>query len=116
TLLAAIGMGVDGAFEPATIQIAVFTLCHMAFTVVVATVAMAGFRALVRREIEQVLSRTALLAPRLTVGIDQSEQLARLDLAAESLLAAVAESRVQLPLNDEIARRAGALATELRLH
>ena len=116
TLLAATGMGVDGAFEPATMQISVLTLCHMAFTVIVAAVTMVGFRALVRREIERVLSRAALLAPRLTVGIDQSEQLARLDLAAESLLAAVAESRVQLPLNDEIARRAGALATELRLH
>ncbi len=34
----------------------------------------------------------------------------------ESLLAAVAEGRVRLPLSQEIARRAGQLATELRLH
>lgn len=116
TALCAVGMALDGAFGPATLQHSIFTLCHMSLTVVVATVAIAGFRAMVRREIEEELSRAALLAPRLTVGIDQSERLARLDLAAESLLAAVAEGRVQLPLNEEIARRAGSIASELRLH
>ena len=116
TLVTAIGMAINGAFEPATRQHAIFTLSQMALTIAVAAIAISGFRDLVRRELERARSRAALLAPRVTVGIDQSEQLARLDLAAESLLAAVAEGRVQLPLNEEIARRAGALATDLRLH
>ena len=93
-----------------------FTLVQMCLTIVVAAISMNGLRELVRRELEQVRSRAALSAPQVTVGIDQSEQLARLDLAAESLLAAVAEGRVQLPLNEEIARRASTLATELRMH
>ncbi|HWL59785.1 MAG TPA: hypothetical protein VNQ48_02750 [Microbacteriaceae bacterium] len=114
--LCAAGMALDGAFVPPTMQHSIFTICHVSLTIVVATIAIAGFRAMVRREIEEELSRAALLAPQLTVGIYQSERLARLDLAAESLLAAVAEGRVQLPLNEEIARRAGSIASELRHH
>jgi len=116
TFLTTLAMAFDGVLGPAMLASSLFTLCQMCLTVVVAVVAMAGFRELVGREIEQVRSRAAVLAPRLTVGIDQSEQLARLDLAAESLLAAVAEGRIQLPLNEDIARRAGSLATELRMH
>ncbi len=92
------------------------TLCQVLFPVLVPALVMVEFRTMVRREVEQTLSHSTLTAPRLTVGIDQSEQLARLDLAAESLLAAVADGRVKLPLNPEIAKRAGQLATELRLH
>lgn len=116
TFIAALAMAFGGGFELMTMQGSIFMLCQMSLTVVVGTVAMAGFRGMVRRDIEWTLSRGTLLAPRFTIGIDQSEQLARLDLAAESLLAAVAEGRVHLPLNDEIARRAGTLATELRMH
>ena len=109
-------MALDGAMAPPQLYNSVFILCQMCFTVVVATIVIAAFRSLIKHEIERELSTASLSAPRLTVGAEQSEQLARLDLAAESLLAAVAEGRVQLPLDEAIARRAGVLATELRLH
>jgi len=116
TFITTLSMALDGVLALETLHSSVFTLSQMCFTVLVAIIAMSSFRDLVRREIEHARTRTAVFAPRLTLGIDQSEQLARLDLAAESLLAAVAEGRVQLPLNEDIARRAGTLASELRSH
>lgn len=123
-LLAAMGLAAitgvawafTGAYELDVIHETVYTLCQMLFPVVVAVIITEGFRRLMRRETEEMLSHSAIAAPRLTVGIAASEQLARLDLAAESLLSAVADGRMQLPLSAEVARRAGSLATELRLH
>jgi hypothetical protein len=45
-----------------------------------------------------------------------SEELARLDLAAEKLLDSVANGSTKLPLTPKIASTAASLATELRLH
>jgi hypothetical protein len=45
-----------------------------------------------------------------------SEELARLDLAAEQLLEGVASGATALPLEQKYAQRAASLATELRLH
>jgi hypothetical protein len=45
-----------------------------------------------------------------------SEELARLDLAAEELLESVATGRTRLPLDPKTASVAASLATELRLH
>jgi hypothetical protein len=45
-----------------------------------------------------------------------SEQLARLDLAAEELLDKVAVGKTKLPLDPKTASVAASLATELRLH
>jgi hypothetical protein len=45
-----------------------------------------------------------------------SEELARLDLAAEDLLESVATERTKLPLDPKTASVAASLATELRLH
>lgn len=104
------------AYAPEHAYAAVFTLCQMVLPVTVAALIADEFRRLVRREMEEVLSHSAVAAPRLTVGIEASEQLARLDLAAESLLGAVADGRMRLPLSEEVAKRAGVLATELRLH
>ena len=95
---------------------AVFTLCRMLLPVVVAALVCDEFRRLMRREMEEALSQASVAAPRLTLGVEASEQLARLDLAAESLLGAVADGRMPLPLSAEVAKRAGVLATELRLH
>jgi hypothetical protein len=50
------------------------------------------------------------------VGMLASEELARLDLAAETLLDDVAAGRQTLPLDHETAARASGLATQLRLH
>jgi len=105
-----------GGYETPVIHETVYTLCKMLFPVLVAAVITGSFRRLMRRETEEMLSHSAIAAPRLTVGIEASEQLARLDLAAESLLSAVADGRMRLPLSEEVAKRAGSLATELRLH
>lgn len=75
-----------------------------------------GFRGLVRRELDRVLVQSTVSAPRFAVGMLASEELARLDLAAEELLEAVASGREPLPLKPATASRAASLATELRLH
>lgn len=115
-ILTAGSWALTAAYQPAVAHDAVFTLCQMILPVVVVAVIVDSWRRLMRRETEEVLSQAAIAAPRLTVGAEASEQLARLDLAAESLLGAVADGRIGLPLSEEIAKRAGTLATELRLH
>ncbi|HWK19422.1 MAG TPA: hypothetical protein VNR37_01465 [Microbacteriaceae bacterium] len=122
--LSAVGLAVGtavawifmGGYQQTVVHETVYTLCVMLFPVLVAALITGSFRRLMRRETEEMLSHSAIAAPRLTVGIEASEQLARLDLAAESLLSAVADGRMRLPLTEEVARRAGSLATELRLH
>jgi hypothetical protein len=74
------------------------------------------FRRVVSRELERVLVASTVSAPRFSVGMLASEELARLDLAAEQLLDAVATGRNRLPLNPASAQAAAELATELRLH
>src|SRR5690606_31493856 len=76
----------------------------------------AGFRRMVELELDRVLVQSTVSAPRLAVGLLASEQLARLDLAAEELFDSIAESRTDLPLDPETASIAASLATELRLH
>ena len=104
------------AYQPDMAYGAIFTLCQMLLPIIIAVIIADAFRRIMRREMEEVLSHSAVAAPRLTVGIEASEQLARLDLAAESLLGAVADGRMRLPLSEEVAKRAGVLASELRLH
>jgi hypothetical protein len=74
------------------------------------------FRRIVGRELERVLVQSTVSAPRFAVGMLASEELARLDLAAEQLLDSVATGRTRLPLNPASAQAAAELATELRLH
>lgn len=76
----------------------------------------ARFRRMVQLELDRVLVQSTVSAPRLAVGMLASEELARLDLAAEDLLDSVASGRVELPLDAKTASRAASLATELRLH
>src|SRR5690606_10254394 len=76
----------------------------------------ARFRRMVQFELDRVLVQSTVSAPRLAVGMLASEELARLDLAAEDLLESVASGRTPLPLDAKIASRAASLATELRLH
>jgi hypothetical protein len=73
-----------------------------------------GFRRVV--EMELVLVQSTVSAPRYAVGMLASEELARLDLAAEQLLDGVATGREPLPLSPLAASTAASLATELRLH
>lgn len=74
------------------------------------------FRRLVQTELDRVLVQSTVSAPRFAVGMLASEELARLDLAAEELLDSVATGRLSLPLDSRMASRAASLATELRLH
>lgn len=75
-----------------------------------------NFRRLVQVELDRVLVQSTLTAPRFAVGMMASEELARLDLAAEKLLDSVANGSTTLPLQPKIASTAASLATELRLH
>ena len=74
-----------------------------------------SFRSIVQyhSEIAQTQSTTTTDT---AVGMLASEELERLDLAAEQLLEYVAAGRAELPLDEETAARASALATQLRLH
>ncbi|HEU4807072.1 MAG TPA: hypothetical protein VFT01_02330 [Homoserinimonas sp.] len=74
------------------------------------------FRHLVQTELDRVLVQSTVSAPRFAVGMLASEELARLDLAAEELLDSVATGRTKLPLTPKMASTAASLATELRLH
>ena len=74
------------------------------------------FRRIVSTELERVLVASTVSAPRFSVGMLASEELARLDLSAEQLLDAVSTGRSRLPLNPAAAQAAAELATELRLH
>jgi len=82
---------------------------------IVATAVAQGFRAIVQAQSDLAQGQSASEAGD-PVGMLASEQLARLDLAAERLLDDVATGRVALPLPTETAERASALATQLRLH
>ena len=74
------------------------------------------FRRIVQLELDRVLVQSTVSAPRFAVGMLASEELARLDLAAEELLDSVAMGRIRLPLTPRTASVAASLATELRLH
>ncbi|MGW9632151.1 hypothetical protein ACWGST_15755 [Agromyces sp. NPDC055520] len=81
----------------------------------VAVLAIDGFRRLVRRELDLSLVQSTVATPRTAVGMRASEELARLDFDAESLLDDVGSGRIAIPLPDEAAARAGDLAARLRV-
>lgn len=75
-----------------------------------------AFRRMVQRELDLVLVQSTVSQPRFAVGMLASEQLARLDLDAETLLDDVAQGRTALPLSPSTATTAASLATQLRVH
>jgi len=83
---------------------------------VVATSVLQRFRRMVQVELDRVLVQSNVTQPRFAVGMLASDELARLDLAAEKLLDGVAGGDVPLPLAPKVASQAASLATELRLH
>jgi hypothetical protein len=82
----------------------------------IATFAVHRFRRMVQVELDRVLVQSNVSQPRFAVGMLASDELARLDLAAEKLLDGVANGDVPLPLSPKVASQAASLATELRLH
>ncbi|MGX5696595.1 hypothetical protein ACWKWP_10395 [Agromyces soli] len=83
--------------------------------VVVSAVAVVGFRRLVGRELDLSLVQSTVATPRSAVGMRASEELARLDFDAESLLEDVGSGRLPIPLPADSALRAGQLAAKLRV-
>jgi hypothetical protein len=83
---------------------------------VIGVVIIEAFRRMVQVELDRVLTQSTVSAPRFAVGMLASEELARLDLAAEELLDSIATRKTALPLVPKMASVAASLATELRLH
>lgn len=92
------------------------SLAFAVLPVVIGVVLVRGFRRMIQIELDRVLIQSTVSAPRFAVGMLASEELARLDLAAEDLLDSVASGRTPLPLRPKTASVAASLATELRLH
>ena len=101
---------------PVTIPHQLATLALAVAPGITGVLLVAGFERMLKRELDRVLVQSTVTAPRLAVGMLASEELARLDLAAEELLDAVAVGGTPLPLPPEYSSRAATLATELRLH
>jgi hypothetical protein len=83
--------------------------------VVIAVIAVRGFRRLVGRELDLTLVQSTVSTPRSAVGMRASEELAELDYDAEALLDDVGAGRIALPLPPAAAERAGQLAARLRV-
>ncbi|TWX40437.1 hypothetical protein ES689_02980 [Frigoribacterium sp. ACAM 257] len=95
-------------------QISIVALAVLPGAVAVSVVQ--RFRRMVQVELDRVLVQSNVSQPRFAVGMLASDELARLDLAAEKLLDGVAGGDVPLPLSPKVASQAASLATELRLH
>lgn len=94
----------------------VTALAAAVLPVVIGVVIVDAFRRMVQVELDRVLTQSTVSAPRFAVGMLASEELARLDLAAEELLDSIALRKTALPLSPKMASTAASLATELRLH
>lgn len=74
------------------------------------------YRRIVHVQLDRLLVQSAASGSPLPMASSLGGELARLDLAAEELLEAVAAGRLRLPLPKPAAAAAAELATELRLH
>jgi hypothetical protein len=104
---------------PLTAQNAGAQILSVTLTVVpiiIGVIVVRGFRQLMQVTLDRVFVQSTISEPRLAVGMMASDELARLDLAAERLLDSVAQGTVPLPLGPGTASLAASLATELRLH
>ncbi len=107
---------VNSRLGPHDLAPQITALAFAVLPAVIAVVIVGGFRRLVQTELDRVLVQSTVSAPRFAVGMMASEELARLDLAAEELLDSVSTGKTRLPLNPKTASTAASLATELRLH
>jgi hypothetical protein len=109
-------MLVDTRWSVDNVSMQLTALAFAVLPVVIGVTIVRGFRSMVQVELDRVLVQSTVSAPRFAVGMLASEELARLDLAAEELLDSVSTGRIQLPLAPGTASLAASLATELRLH
>jgi hypothetical protein len=107
---------VNSSLAPEDLASQITTFAFAVLPAFLALAIISGFRRLVQIELDRVLVQSTVSAPRFAVGMMASEELARLDLAAEELLESVAAGRITLPLDPKMASVAASLATELRLH
>jgi hypothetical protein len=120
--ITAIGLGllavmlVNTTLTPENASSQITSLGFAVLPVVIGIVIVRGFRSMVQVELDRVMVQSTVSAPRFAVGMMASEELARLDLAAEELLDSVANGEIALPLQPKTASVAASLATELRLH
>ncbi|HPG74951.1 MAG TPA: hypothetical protein PLU61_02065, partial [Rhodoglobus sp.] len=112
----AVAMVLNTRPDPDDIAPQITALAFAVLPAVIGVVVVNGFRRLVQVELDRVLVQSTVSAPRFAVGMMASEELARLDLAAEELLESVATGKTKLPLDPKTASVAASLATELRLH
>ena len=109
-------MAINTEPDPQNYAPQVTTLAFVVLPAFIGVLLVRGFRRLVQVELDRVLVQSTVSAPRFAVGMMASEELARLDLAAEELLDSVSTGRTKLPLDPKTASVAASLATELRLH
>ncbi|MCP2031752.1 hypothetical protein L1277_001850 [Okibacterium sp. HSC-33S16] len=92
-------------------------LCVLAIVPPLIGAAIVGsYRRMVMMALDRVLIQSTVDAPAYGVSMLESAELAAIDLEIERLFADISSGREPLPLGDERAERAGALATELRRH
>lgn len=113
-LVVAVVMNVP--LTPDTLASQITAVAFAVLPTVIGLTLIRNFRRLVQVELDRALVQSTLTAPRFAVGMMASEELARLDLAAEKLLDSVANGSTALPLAPKVASTAASLATELRLH
>ena len=90
-------------------------LCALAIVPPFIGAAIVGsYRRMVMMALDRVLIQSTVDAPAFGVSMLESEELAAIDLEIERLFADISSGREPLPLGEERAERAGALATELR--
>jgi len=102
--------------DPEVVALAVLTIGLCMFPPLLGVSIVRGFRRMVQRELDLVLVQSTISQPSSAVGMLASEELARIDLDAETLLDDVATGRTALPLSPAKSAAAASLATQLRLH
>jgi hypothetical protein len=107
---------VDAPLDGDWIAPQVTAIASAVLPAVIGVVIIESFRRMVQIELDRVLTQSTVSAPRFAVGMLASEELARLDLAAEELFDSIAAKKTPLPLAPKMASVAASLATELRLH
>lgn len=115
-LLIVLGITLNVPLTTANLGAQIAAVALAVLPVIIGVTVVSGFRRLVQFELDRVLVQSTVSAPRFAVGMMASEELARLDLAAEELLESVATGKASLPLEPRMASVAASLATELRLH